>query len=40
MSHGVIRELSSVQHTFFAMDRAAVAAESMVPAFRDGWNGS
>lgn len=40
MRHGIMGRSSSVQHTFFATDRAAVAAESMVPAFRDGWNGS
>ena len=40
MRCGIMGGSPSVQHTFFATDRAAVAAESMVPAFRDGWNGS
>ena len=33
MSRDIIRWRSCAQHTFFATDRAAEAAESMVPAF-------
>ena len=33
----IAREASRIGHTFFATDRAAVAAESMVPANGDVW---